>query len=125
MRARSRILSAAAVVAVVFGLLSIVSGSRALFGGADMGDVVPFVLWFNFLAGFAYLLAGIGLWRGDGWGAQLSLVIALATAVLFVAFLWHIWRGGAWEMRTMGAMVLRTAVWAIIATLAIPHKSVD
>ena len=32
--------SVAAGVAVVFGLLTVVSGGRALFGGADMGAVV-------------------------------------------------------------------------------------
>jgi len=66
MTTRSRTLTITAAVATVFGLLTIVSGGRALFGGVDMGAAVPFVLWFNFLAGFAYVLAGIGLWRGGG-----------------------------------------------------------
>lgn len=64
MTARPLSHSIASGVAVVFGLATVISGGRALFGGADMGAVVPFVLWFNFVAGFAYLLAGIGLWRG-------------------------------------------------------------
>ncbi len=37
MPARRKPLTAVAVVAIVFGLLTIVSGGRALFGGADMG----------------------------------------------------------------------------------------
>lgn len=41
---------AAGIVAVVFGVLTIMSGGRALFGGAAaraaMGNAVPFVLWF-------------------------------------------------------------------------------
>ena len=63
----------AAAVAVVFGILTVVSGGRALFGGADMGAVVPFVLWFNFLAGFVYVIAGLGLWSGRPWARRLSL----------------------------------------------------
>ena len=55
----------AAIVAVLFGALTIFSGGRALFGGAEaraaVGAAVPFVLWFNFLAGFAYVAAGVGL----------------------------------------------------------------
>ncbi len=51
MRTRPRSLTVVAIIAITFGLLTIVSGARALFGGADMGAVVPFVLWFNFLAG--------------------------------------------------------------------------
>jgi hypothetical protein len=109
----------AAVVALLFGALTIALGGRALFGGADMGAVVPFVLWFNFVAGFAYVLAGFGLWRGAAWGRSLSLVIVMATAVVFLAFLWHVLRGGAYEMRTVGAMILRIGVWAAISVTAL------
>lgn len=112
-----------AIVAVIFGLLTVVSGGRALFGGVDMGAVVPFVLWFNFAAGFAYVAAGIGLWRGARWAALLALGIAVATAAVFAAFLWHVGSGGAWEARTMGAMILRTGVWIAIAALALRRKS--
>ncbi len=57
---------AISLVAVAFGLLTIKEGGTILFGGeaarAAAGNYVPFVLWFNFLAGFAYVVAGIGLW---------------------------------------------------------------
>lgn len=119
---RSRALTIAAAVVVIFGLLTIVSGARALFGGVDMGAVVPFVLWFNFVAGFAYVLTGIGLWRGTNWAPMLSLGIAAATAAVFAAFLWHVGSGGAWEIRTMGAMILRTGIWIAIAILALRCK---
>lgn len=119
MTVRPRSLSIAAGVAVIFGVLTIISGGRALFGGANMGAVVPFVLWFNFLAGFAYVMAGLGLWRGAGWAPALSLGIALATATVFGVFLWHVLTGGSYEMRTMGAMALRLSVWAGIATVAL------
>lgn len=122
MTARPRSLTIAATVAVIFGLLTILSGGRALFGGVDMGAVVPFVLWFNFGAGFAYVLAGIGLWRGEGWAPMLALGIAVATAAVFAAFLWHVASGDAWETRTMGAMVLRTGIWTAIAALALRCK---
>ena len=119
MTRRPRSQTVAAAGAVIFGLLTIVSGGRALFGGVDMGAVVPFVLWFNFVAGFAYVLAGIGLLRGAGWAPLLSLAIATATVAVFAAFRWHVGAGGAWEARTMGAMILRTGVWGVIAALAV------
>lgn len=122
MPARPLSLAIAAIVAVVFGLLSIASGGKALFGGAEMGAVVPYVLWFNFLAGFAYVLAGIGLWLGSRWAPMLALAVALATAGVFLAFLLHVWRGGPWMGRTMGAMGLRTGVWAVIAAIALRHR---
>lgn len=119
MPTHTRSVTVAAAVAVLFGLLTIFSGGRALFGGADMGAVVPFVLWFNFLAGFAYVLAGLGLWYRTGWASGLSISIALATAAVFAAFLCQVWTGTEYETRTMGAMGLRLAVWAIISIVAI------
>ena len=109
----------AAGVAVVFGALTVVSGGNALFGSANMGAVVPFVLWFNFLAGFAYVLAGLGLWRAAPWAKSLSVAVFAATAVVLIAFGIHILRGGGYEMRTVGAMTLRAAVWAWIAWVAL------
>ena len=126
MTRRPRSQTVAAAVAVIFRLLTIVSGGRALFGGVDMGAVVPFVLWFNFVAGFAYVLAGIGLLRGAGWAPLLSLAIATATVAVFAAFLWHVGAGGAWEARTMGAMILRSAIWIAVAAFAFRcHKPSD
>ncbi|MFN4192269.1 MAG: hypothetical protein ACK4FR_04950 [Tabrizicola sp.] len=116
---RPRPVTIAAGVAVVFGLLTILSGGRALFGGADMGAVVPHVLRFNFAAGFAYVLAGVGLWYQKGWAAGLSVAIALATAAVFADFLWQVRAGTAYEARTMGAMAIRLAVWTIISIVAI------
>ena len=126
MAKRSRSQTITATVATVFGVMTIFSGGRALFGGVDMGAVVPIVLWFNFIAGFAYVLAGISLWRGADWAPMLALAIATATVAVFAAFLWHVGSGGAWEARTMGAMILRSAIWIAIAVLASRcHKPSD
>jgi hypothetical protein len=61
----TRKLRIAAVVAAVFGLATVISGGRALFGDAAaqaaVGQAVGFVLWFNFLAGFAYVAVAVGL----------------------------------------------------------------
>lgn len=115
-------LRAAAVVAVLFGLATVASGGRVLFGAegarAGAGAVVPFVLWFNFAAGFAYVAAGAGLWRRARWSARLSAAIAALTALVYAAFGAHVALGGAFERRTAVAMALRTAVWTFIAWLA-------
>jgi hypothetical protein len=86
--------------------------------------VVHFVLWFTFLAGFAYVAAGIGLWRGAAGAPVLAIGIAAATAAVFSGFLWHVWRGGPFETRTMAALPLRLAVWLVIAAVAVGHGRV-
>lgn len=112
------------VVAILFGLLTIVSGGRVLFGDAAArsaaGAVVPFVLWFNFAAGFAYVAAGLGLMARTGWTwtVWLSIVIATATVLAFAILGVHVWSGGAYELRTVGAMSLRGIVWVAIAITA-------
>lgn len=117
----SRWVSGLAIFAVLFGLLTIVSGGSVLFNAEAQqaaGNTVGFVLWFNFLAGFAYVIAGVGLWRRQRWSMGLSLAIATASLIIFAAFGLHILTGGSYEMRTVAAMSLRTVVWFIIATVA-------
>jgi uncharacterized membrane protein (DUF2068 family) len=105
-----------------FGLLTLREGAAVLFvdGAARHADghYVPFVLWVNFLAGFAYVIAGGGLWLRRRWAAWLASAIALATALVFLAFGVHVLLDGAWEQRTPIAMTLRTLVWTGIATMA-------
>ena len=112
----------AALIAVVFGIVTIFVGGKTLFGGTEeraaAGGIVPFVLWFNFIAGFAYVIAGFGLFLWKRWAAQLSVAIAAATAAVFIAFGIHIFLGGAFEGRTVGAMVIRSVVWIVIAASA-------
>lgn len=116
---REHSLRALAVIAVLFGLLTIASGRRVLFGSDAVrqaaGATVGFVVWFNFVAGFAYVVAGLGLWLRQRWTVPWAGLIALATAVVFAAFAVHVWSGGAYELRTVAAMTVRLAVWAGIA----------
>ena len=118
-----------AIVAIVFGALTIFSGGRALFGGAQaqaaVGNAVAFVLWFNFLAGFAYVLTGTGLLRGQRWAVSAAGLLALATGLVALAFGLHVMAGGAYEMRTLGAMALRFVFWVgMFATARRALKSV-
>lgn len=117
----------AAGVAVVFGVLTILSGGRALFGGAvaqaSAGDAVPFVLWFNFLSGFVYVLAGMGIAMGQRWAAPLAIAVTVAIASVFAAFGLHVFQGGAFEMRTVGAMTLRLVVWIVISVVTAKSSS--
>ena len=111
-----------AVAALVFGALTVVSGGRALFGDAAaqaaVGQAVGFVLWFNFLAGFAYVAVSVGLLRRQRWSAWGAAAIAGATALVALAFTVHVASGGAYEMRTVGALALRLLFWLALAQVA-------
>lgn len=118
MKKQGNVLRIAGGVAIAFGLLTVASGGATLFGGLEMGAVVLFVLWFNTLAGFAYVLAGFGLWQVRRWALPLSVAIFAATLLVFAGFGLHIAGGGAFEMRTVFAMALRSVVWGVIALVA-------
>jgi hypothetical protein len=109
-------------VAIVFGLATILSGGKVLFGGSiyqkATGNYVLFVVWFNFLAGFIYLVAGVGIWMRHHWAVWLSLLIAMATIIVFSILGMHIVHGGGYETRTVAAMSLRSIVWIWIFIFA-------
>ena len=111
--------TAAAVAALVFGLATLASGATALFGGPEartaVGDAVPFVLWFNFLAGFAYVAGAAGLYLWRPWAEAVAWAIALATLAVYAAFGLAVAAGAAFEMRTVFAMILRAGFWLAIA----------
>ena len=112
----------AATIAIIFGLLTLKSGGSVLFidGPAreQAGHYVPFILWFNFLSGFAYIIAGTGLIMQKPWAAKLSILIVLSTLIAFAILGVMIIQGVAFETRTVAAMTLRSALWAVISFVA-------
>lgn len=105
-------------IAIVFGVMTIKAGGSVLFGAEEArvaaGNVVDFVLWFNFLAGFVYITTGLMLWLNRSAALVLAGLLALATALVFVSLGIHIMAGGSYEPRTLAAMTLRLAVWLSI-----------
>jgi len=103
-----------AVIAVVFGIATLVTGGRVLLG-ADPGYVVyrP-LLVFNTLMGAAYLLAGLLAWfdARRGWPAALAIFLLNALVLGFVAWLYL--REGGVAVESARAMSLRTVVWLVL-----------
>jgi len=106
------------VVALIFGALTVKSGGLVLFTEGEFhqqaGNYVPFVVWFNFLAGFVYIATGIGVWMQANWTIWGAISIAASTLVVFALFAVHALGGGSYETRTLGAMTLRSGVWIMI-----------
>ncbi|MCO5113520.1 MAG: hypothetical protein M9899_05035 [Bdellovibrionaceae bacterium] len=107
------------LLAIGFGVMTIKSGGFALFGGVEgkdfAGRYVPFVLWFNFIAGFFYVISGIGIILKTKWALKSSIILAALTLLVFLAFGIHIFLGNPYETRTIGAMSIRTIFWIFIS----------
>lgn len=101
--------------AIIFGIMTIKYGGFALFGGAEgerfAGNYISFVLWFNFVAGFFYIVAGLGLLLRKEWSATLIKLIAALSLLVFIAFGIYISTGVEYEIRTVGAMFIRLFFW--------------
>ena len=108
-----------ALFAAAFGGMTLFAGGSVVLGPDQAreaaGNVVPLVVWFNFLAGFAYLVGAWAIWRGAPWARTLAWGIAGATAVVAAIFALKVAGGAAFEMRTVGALGLRVMVWVLIA----------
>lgn len=118
-------LTVVAIVAILFGIATIKEGGSVLFteaGKRGAGNYVPFVLWFNFLAGFAYVMAGVALFKLKSCSRRLAAVIAFSTVMVFMLLGIHVINGGAYETRTIIAMTIRSTFWIIIALAALRAK---
>jgi hypothetical protein len=107
----------AGVAAAVFGAATVFAGGAALFGGqateAAVGDAVP-VVWFNFCAGFAYLIGAATLIARAPVARIIALLIGLLTLAVFALFIFKVVNGTPFEWRTVGAMTLRSGFWLAI-----------
>ena len=103
---------------MIFGGMTVLSGGSVLFGPEmarqAAGNYLSFVVWVNFLAGFVYILAGIGIWQRRDWAFALAAFITLATLLTGLGFAFLVIGGEDYEMRTIGALTLRIGVWGAI-----------
>ena len=103
--------SALALLAALFGVLTVFAGTRVLLG-ADPGYVVfrPLLL-FNTLMGFLYLLAALTIWRNVRAGRYAAAAIFVLN-LLVLAAVAHLYTAGqAVALDSVRAMTLRTGVW--------------
>lgn len=104
---------------VIFGFMTLREGGSVLFidgiGRQEAGAFVPFVLWFNFLTGFALVTVGVALFRNSTWVLRVSVAVAALSFLVLAAFLIFVAFGGPYEVRTLIAMPLRTLIWVGIA----------
>ncbi len=115
-----RVLPVIAIFGIVFGLVTLKAGANALFGDGSShdGPIVPFVVWFNFVAGFGYVAAGVGLLLKKRWGERFALALAVATLMVFAMFAAHVASGGQYATRTVGALTIRAGFWVAAAWIA-------
>jgi hypothetical protein len=103
---------AAAAVAVLFGVATVMAGGRVLLGISDPGYVVfrPLLIY-NTAMGVAYVAAGVAMWRCLRCGVHAAAIVFALNLLVLVAIFAVYSSGGAVAVESLGAMSFRTAVW--------------
>lgn len=103
-----------AAIAILFGILTIVAGTRVL-TGSDPGYVVFFpLLVYNTVMGFAYIGAGAVAWRSLPRGRDTAAAIFVLN-LLVLAAIWILYSSAAAvAIDSLRAMTLRTGVWFVL-----------
>lgn len=103
-----------ALAAVLFGLATIIAGTRVLVG-ADPGYIVfrPLLIY-NAAMGIAYVAAGIIMWRSLDHGKYAAATIFVLNFLVLgtIGYLYAV--GSAVAIQSICAMTFRTLVWLIL-----------
>jgi hypothetical protein len=103
-----------AITAVLFGVVTILAGTRVL-AGSDPGYVVflPLVIY-NTTMGFVYVGVGAVAWRSLQYGRNGAAAIFLLNLLVLAAiWIWYL-SGGAVATDSLRAMAFRTGVWLVL-----------
>jgi len=118
-----------AALVLVFGVITLFKAGSILFGPQSardsVGDFVPFVVKFNFAAGFLYILSAVGIWRGRSWAYLVSAIVALGTIIAATVFAGHVALGGSYEMQTVFALGFRAVFWIVVSLILRPKRAIS
>jgi len=114
-RATRMLQIALALLAGLFGALTIVAGTRVL-AGADPGYVVfrPLLIY-NTVMGFVYVLAGFAIWRGIRPGLYAAATVFVLNLLVLAAVAYLYTAGQGVAVDSVRAMTLRTGVWLALS----------
>jgi len=103
-----------ALVALLFGLITIIAGTRVLLG-SDPGYIVfrPLLI-FNVVMGIVYLSAGVIGFRNVKRGMYLSAVIFILNLIVLSVILYWFTETSSIAIESLHAMTLRTSIWLTI-----------
>ena len=103
-----------ATVAVVFGIVTIIAGSRVLTGTDPGYTVFQPLLVYNTLMGVAYIAGGLMIWRNIRRGKYVAASIFTLNLIVLggIAYLYFV--SGSVAVDSLRAMTLRTVVWLVL-----------
>ena len=112
----------AAFIITAFALLTLYLSSSLIFDlngvRAEEGDYVLIVVWANFICSILYLFSAYGFVNAKKQTAKLLGIAMLVLIAAFILFGIHIYTGGIYMTKTIGAMIFRILVTVIFGAVA-------
>jgi hypothetical protein len=103
-----------ACIAILFGIVTIIAGSRVL-AGADPGySVFRPLLIYNTVMGMAYIAAGVLAWRNLELSKYAAALIFILNALVLGIIGYLYATGGDVALESLRAMILRTFIWFVL-----------
>ncbi|MEW6654525.1 MAG: hypothetical protein AB1394_13825 [Bacteroidota bacterium] len=109
----------AAVIAIIFSLLTIVEGSTVLLG-ISVQDYTVFkpLLVYNVLMGIGGVFAGSAIWINARVAMRYTIIILAAHTTVMVIMIFIYLLSNAVAMQSVQAMLVRVVIWLVITLLA-------
>ncbi len=114
----------AALLAIIPGLLSIKEGGSVLLGLVTKDyTILPWLVWYNVVLGFASVIIGIWLWRERKGSIKIATtILSLHGLVLIILIILFFFKAPV-SLISITAMLFRTSIWiAIILLLGLKGK---
>lgn len=107
------------IALIFFALTTLFVSSSVLFdwfGIREMeGRYVTFVVWANWFCSWMYLIAAAAFFRRRSVAVKWLMAAAALLLMAFIGLALHIYAGGAYETKTLGALGFRFAITVIFA----------
>ena len=115
----------ASVIAVVIGILPIITGAKVLTGAYTPNyTVLTWLVIYNITAGFLSVITGILIWKPKNISLPLTSVIA-AAHIIILSLLLTVFSSTV-STNSIKAMVFRSVVWIVIFIIVSKNnKSTD
>ena len=105
---------ALALVAALFGIATVIAGTRVLVGSDPGYTVFRPLLIFNTAMGVAYVIAGVVAWRSCKRGTYAAASIFSLNCIALGTIVYLYTASSAVAVESLRAMILRTVVWLVL-----------
>lgn len=109
-----------------FGILTLFMSSSVIFDVFNIrthqGNYVLFIVWANFFSAILFLIAAFASFKRKIW-SHVPVIVSLGIlGIAFAGLMIYISAGGAYETKTVGAMIFRMTVNAVLVWVLYPPK---